>query len=62
MNVAKSLIAFRKRHLLTQEEAARKVGVPVASLRNWEQERYEPRHPELLINWLSILDKAWHRK
>lgn len=41
--------ALRHEMGLTQEELAALVGVPVGTLRNWEQGRREPRGPALAL-------------
>jgi DNA-binding transcriptional regulator YiaG len=40
---ANALVAWRKTHDLTQQEAADRLGVSRRSLENWEQERAMPQ-------------------
>lgn len=47
--------AIRKRTGLTQTAFARQIGVPVATLRNWEQRRRRPDGPARVL--LAMLAK-----
>lgn len=48
---------FRSMHLLNQHEAARLLGVPIGTYRNWEKGRREPSAPALRIaKYYSFLD------
>jgi putative transcriptional regulator len=47
--------AIRKRGGLTQAAFARQIGVPVATLRNWEQGRRRPEGPARVL--LALLAK-----
>jgi len=47
--------AIRKRTGLSQTAFARQIGVPVATLRNWEQGRRRPDGPARVL--LALLDK-----
>ncbi len=46
---------IRKRTGLSQPKFARRIGVPVGSLRNWEQRRRAPEGPARVL--LALLDK-----
>jgi putative transcriptional regulator len=46
---------IRKRTGLTQEDFAESIGVPVATLRNWEQGRRNPDGPARVL--LAMLEK-----
>jgi len=52
MTIADELKAWRTRMHLSQEEAARLLEVPVATIRNWEQGRNEPRGASL--KWVRL--------
>ena len=41
--IAEKLKAWRKAHSFSQPDAAEKLGVPVGTLRDWEQARAKPR-------------------
>ena len=41
--VSNQIRAWRKRRKLSQSAAAAALGIPVATLENWEQARYRPR-------------------
>ncbi|MDQ2070156.1 NadS family protein [Natronospira bacteriovora] len=41
--------AVRRQLKLTQDEFAALIGVPVGTLRNWEQNRRQPRGPALAL-------------
>ena len=42
-NIPHKLRAWRKKRGLTQDAAAAELGVPLGTLRDWEQGRSEPR-------------------
>jgi putative transcriptional regulator len=48
--------AIRARAKLTQAEFAAKIGVPIETLRNWEQGKRSPRGPARAL--LKMLDRA----
>ena len=47
---------LRRRARLTQQEFAAKLGVPVETIRNWEQGKRAPRGPARAL--LKLLDRA----
>jgi len=47
--------AVRERTGLSQPKFAERIGVPVGTLRNWEQKRREPEGPARVL--LALLDK-----
>jgi len=49
------VVAIRKRTGMTQEEFARSIAVPVATLRNWEQHHREPKGPARVL--LAMVDR-----
>jgi DNA-binding transcriptional regulator YiaG len=43
MRFRRTLQAWRKREGLSQSQAAKAIGIPIDTLQNWEQGRYEPK-------------------
>jgi putative transcriptional regulator len=48
--------AIRARTKLTQAEFAARIGVPIETVRNWEQGKRSPRGPARAL--LKVLDRA----
>ncbi len=51
-----SIIALRASFGLTQRSFSQKFGVPIGSLRNWEQDRSKP--DSISCNYLLLIKKA----
>lgn len=52
--------ALRKTLNLNQEEFARKLNIPLGSLRNWEQELSKPN--QTAVSFLNVLNQLTKRK
>jgi len=55
MSYAIDVAAIRRKAGLSQEVFARRIGVPVGTIRNWEQGRRAPQGPALVL--LALLDR-----
>jgi putative transcriptional regulator len=56
----KKLKDWRKTQKLTQKQAAKRLSIPLATLRNWEQGRYQPVGLAR-TTLLSIIEKDNHK-
>ena len=55
-HTATQVRALRQRNCLTQEQFAAKLGVPLETIRNWEQGKRRPRGPAQAL--LALIERA----
>jgi DNA-binding transcriptional regulator YiaG len=60
--LATAITAWRTKMGFAQPDAAVALGVPVGTLRNWEQGRYPPEHPDTLILAMEALERRKFEK
>jgi DNA-binding transcriptional regulator YiaG len=61
-DLPEKLRAWRTRYRLSQRDAAMRLGIPKASLENWEQGRTTPRGAALLYVTQIIATSPRHRR
>lgn len=61
MTIAHELKAWRESLGISRDQAAEMLGLPEATIRNYEQGRYKPPHPQVLRLAMCEAERRWIR-